>query len=212
MGMVIMVYIPEDFQVNDSSVVRSFIAEYPFAMLLSASGEDITHLPLIAHKDGSIEGHMARNNPHCAAIEREDAATAIFYGPHAYISPTWYEPGKDAVPTWNYAVVHVCGTLHPMESETGLQDHLHRLVEKFESGKTPRYRTSDVSEEYLTRLSGYIIGFSIEVVHVEAKFKLGQNRTKHDIQGFLSALRNSSRPSDREFAEFAERFYSKMHE
>jgi transcriptional regulator len=204
-----MVYIPKDFQVNDSSMVRSFIAEYPFATLLSASGGDITHLPLISREDGTIEGHMARNNPHCEAIKREDAAIAIFHGPHAYISPTWYVTSKDAVPTWNYAVVHVHGMLRPVESDTGLKDHLYRLVEKFESGKTPRYHMSDVSEEYLTRLLGYIVGFSMEITRVEAKFKLGQNRTQQDVEGFLSALRDSSRPSDREFTAFAQQFYSK---
>ena len=35
---------------------------------------------------------------------------AIFHGPHAYISPSWYE-SADVVPTWNYVAVHVSGVL-----------------------------------------------------------------------------------------------------
>ena len=65
-----------------------------------------------ARDDGreSLVGHMARRNPHAAALEDGQPALAVFWGPHAYISSRWYEE-KPEVPTWNYVQAHVRGVL-----------------------------------------------------------------------------------------------------
>ena len=63
-----------------------------------------------AGRDGRLflQGHLARPNPQIADFDGEAEALAMFAGPHAYISPSWYETGP-AVPTRNYASVHAYG-------------------------------------------------------------------------------------------------------
>ena len=100
--------------------------------------------------------------------------------------------------------MHVKGEAIPFEREEQLKNHLHELVERFEKDNEPCWSFSDVSEKFLSVLSSQIFGFSISVTHIEAKFKLGQNRSPRDIQGVLTALGDSSSFSDREFAAFAQ--------
>ena len=52
---------------------------------------------------------------------------AVFSGPHAYVSPSWYEEAG-TVPTWNYVAVHAYGTFHLVEDRDGLLDILRRSV------------------------------------------------------------------------------------
>ena len=101
---------------NDREQALTLIEQYSFGTLVTADGtsREATHLPFVVdrHADGSatLLGHVARANPHARAIESGAAALAIFTGPHAYVSPRWYAAGG-AVPTWNYAAVHVSGAL-----------------------------------------------------------------------------------------------------
>jgi transcriptional regulator len=104
----------------------------------------------------------------------------------------------------------VHGQVRAFRLETELRDHLRRLTDKFESGKEPRWSLQDLSESFLSRLSGHICGFSIAIARIEAKFKLGQNRSRQDIQGTTDALRKSTYLSDREFVEFSVKYYSKL--
>ena len=198
-------YIPDHFQMKNQDDIARFIAAYPFATLISVTTGDVTHVPLMCRDDGVIEGHMARNNPHCKAVEREEKALAVFHGPHGYVSPTWYEAGRAAVPTWNYAAIHVHGTLRRLAS-AGLRDCLHRLVEPFEAGRVPRWRMEDAPETFLTTLAAQIVGFSLEIDRIEAKFKLGQNRSLADRQGTIAGLKNSAYATDHELAAFMERY------
>src|SRR5579884_840207 len=107
-------YIPKHFAVHDPAWIRAFIDEYRFATLVTlADGEPFaTHLPLLyepgAGPNGLLRGHMARANPHWKSFEGS-IQLAIFTGPHAYVSPTWYETAGPAVPTWNYTAVHAYG-------------------------------------------------------------------------------------------------------
>ena len=108
-------YIPKAFQVSDSRVLAEFIASNSFATLISSVQGSLfaTHLPLILDQSrssqGVLLGHVARANRHWQAFDGQQEALAIFHGPHAYISPSWYASSSPAVPTWNYAVAHVYG-------------------------------------------------------------------------------------------------------
>ena len=54
-------------------------------------------------------------------VRADEPALVIFRAGQGYISPNWY-PSKqlhhEQVPTWNYQVVHVHGTLTVHDDET----------------------------------------------------------------------------------------------
>ena len=82
----------------------------------------VSHLPLLlvpgCEPHGTLIGHFARANPHWQQA-REVPSIAIFHGPHAYISPSWYTAPSRMVPTWNYASVHAHGTLEIVDDAVG---------------------------------------------------------------------------------------------
>jgi transcriptional regulator len=99
-----LMYIPSAFRVDDPAVVDEFIRRYSFATLVTAGEEPfVTHLPLLLDvgADGrrTLLGHAARANPHWQLDHARHASVAIFHGPHAYVSPSWYPSGSPAVPT-----------------------------------------------------------------------------------------------------------------
>lgn len=192
-------YIPSSFAVDDPATIHAFVDSYPFATLISTGDEpEVTHLPLLlAAGEGELLGHLAKANPHAQRLDGEHVL-AVFHGPHAYISPSWYEADV-AVPTWNYAVVHVRGTAELM-SEAEMRTVLDRTVEKFESAQ-PSPWSNELPEDLEQTLLQSILGFRIRISKIEGKFKLGQNRSKADQTGMLERLQNGS-PGDRELAEF----------
>src|SRR5262245_45198 len=112
-------YIPASFRVDDPDVLDAFVEQYSFATLVSVrdSSPFATHVPLLIDRERRVLlGHFARANPHCDAIGSTFESLAIFNGPHAYISPSWYATAP-AVPTWNYAAVHVYGRLSAISEE-----------------------------------------------------------------------------------------------
>ena len=111
-------YVPPAFEQKDASVLKKFMSDYPFATLISPATGDVTHMPLLLREDGAIEGHMARNNPHRKSIEDGELLMALFHGPHAYLSPTWYEQGREAVPTWNLPSCMSKGKRSPLKERS----------------------------------------------------------------------------------------------
>eukprot|EP00493_Phyllostaurus_siculus_P004185 UN04205 len=99
-------------QIDDNAELLALIQTWSFANVVS---EDLqaSHLPLVLDRstggNDALLGHFARANPHWKQLDG-GRVLVIFNGPHAYISPSWYAAGP-AVPTWNYAAVHVHGQL-----------------------------------------------------------------------------------------------------
>lgn len=185
-------YIPKSFQVTDPEVLAAFIRAHSFATLVSAvDGTPFaTHLPLLLDQ-GTLLGHVARANPHWQAFDGQREALAIFHGPHAYISPTWYATGP-AVPTWNYAAVHVYGAPRLIEGEA-LAALVDRLVTTYEAGQAKPW-SGELPAEYKAKLLQAIVGFEMEIVRIEGKFKLGQGRSPEDQLGVIGQLMSSADP------------------
>ena len=188
-------YVPSHFRVEDPAVLDEFIARNGFGTLVSsgAEGLQVSHIPFIAEraKDGALRllGHVARANPHANALAGAGQVVAIFQGPHAYVSPTWYEH-HPAVPTWNYAVVHAHGRATLMD-EAGLRSLLERLSSTYEAGRPNPWRMADAPPDFIEKLLGVIVGFSIAVERVEGKFKLSQNRPGNDARRVIDALESA---------------------
>ena len=185
-------YIPAHFRVDDPGELFEFIERNAFGTLVSSGslGLHVSHIPFIAERaaDGSMRllGHVARANPHWRALDGADHVVAIFQGPHAYVSPTWYE-NHPAVPTWNYAVAHAHGRPRLMD-EAALRDLLRRLVSTYEAGRATPWRMEDLAPDYVAKMLNAIVGFAIEVERLEGKFKLSQNRPGNDAERVSSAL------------------------
>ena len=145
-------YIPKHFNVEDRDALVAFIEHNAFATLVSTGppGLHVSHVPLLADRDASgklfLLGHVARNNPHWEALESAADVLAIFHGPHAYVSPSWYQ-AQPSVPTWNYAVVHAHGTARLLD-EGELHDVVIRLSDTFESGRPKPWRAVDLPGDY----------------------------------------------------------------
>jgi transcriptional regulator len=183
-------YLPGHFEIRDEAKLDRFIAANSFATLVSLVGGSLfaSHIPMLLDRDGAgkatLLGHVAIGNKHQRAFDGEHEALAIFHGPHSYVSPAWYAEAP-AVPTWNYAVVHVHGYPRAVEDETWLSDFVDRLTRIFD----PEYAArTELPAEFKSRMLKGIVGFRMPVDRIEGKYKLSQNRSQADQRGVIDAL------------------------
>lgn len=178
--------------------------DYPFGILVSGTGDQpfVSHLPFVYEPSpepwGRVLGHLGRANPHWQSWTRpETPVLVIFQGPHAYISPSWYAT-TDA-PTWNYAVVHVSGSLRLMTEEDQLIAMLDRLTDQSESRRPASWKPDWEDARLSNQLAG-VVGFEIRITEIRAKFKLGQNRSLEDQRRVREQLLRSGRSEEAELA------------
>ncbi len=188
-------YIPPTHRVEDLKFLHDFMDEFSFVELVTCSPEiRITHIPVILDRStgryGTLYGHVSRQNPQGGTFDGQHSAVVVFRGPHAYISPTWYAK-TEAVPTWNFAVVHASGNLKAITEKKSLHDLLAKLIEKFENPEKPAYDFSKLPDSYTHGLMAGIMGFEMEIERLEGKFKLGQERSESDREGVLRNLRSA---------------------
>ena len=186
-------YIPRLFAQSDLPTLHAFIQRHSFGLLCSA-GEDGTpfasHLPLLLDRDSSplgvLVGHVARANPHWQYADGKPVL-AIFSGPHAYISPAWYE-AEEVVPTWNYVAVHAAGVFRAVHDRDALLQIVRAAVEVYEGPRSQPWRL-DPPADYLDRMLRGIVGFRIEITGLEGKWKLSQNQPAERREKVVRALR-----------------------
>jgi transcriptional regulator len=185
-------YIPPAFSETDLTRLHDFIERYSFGLLVSqVDGLPFaTHLPFLVDRTsgphGTLVCHVARANPqwqHAAG----QTALAVFSGPHAYISPTWYE-ADNVVPTWNYAAVHAYGRLKVVEQKGALLDVVQKMVQVYEQAM-PRPWTFDPSTTFVERMLTQIVGLHLEIDKIEGKWKLNQNHPIERRRNVVRALR-----------------------
>jgi len=188
-----MVYLPPAFSETRAELLIEHIERHEFGLLVSQgeSGLIASHIPfLVERRDGQLFllGHLARPNPQVADLASGGEALAIFQGPHAYISPSWYAAGP-AVPTWNYAAVHAYGAARAIPDPAWLRLLLLRLTERHEGREpAPPWQMQDLPQPYLDAMLNGIVGVEIAVSRLEGKFKLSQNRPSSDRPRIVAAL------------------------
>jgi len=180
-------YIPQAFAVDDREALYEFLERFAFATLVTAPGGEpfASHVPLWLDRERNVlAGHLARANPQTQHFDTSETL-AIFLGPHAYVSPTWYATAP-AVPTWNYIAVHVTGVARRLSPERTVEvvDH---LVAKYESSRANPW-PNQLPAEYRERMLSAIVGFELPLSRVEGKFKLSQNRSEEDQAGVWRGL------------------------
>jgi transcriptional regulator len=189
-------YIPKAFREDDSRTLHAFMRKYSFATLVTQQNgvPFASHVPFILDAErgphGTLLAHMARANPQWHDFDKAQEVLVIFQGPHAYISPSWYEV-ELSVPTWNYAVVHAYGLPHLIEDEKELYNLLKTLIQTHEANFEKPW-TFQLPDDYLQKMMRSIVGFEIQITRLEGKFKLSQNRTATERENVIAALQESS--------------------
>lgn len=196
-------YIPSFNRLEEREKIHSFIHAYGFATVITnhVSGPWASHLPvLLDEATWTLRSHMARANEQWRHFTPEREVLCIFHGPHAYISPSWYVD-QHTVPTWNYAAVHVYGIPAIVDDSDALRQIVFDTTAKYES-LMPQPWQMPLSEAELNGMLKAIVGFTISITKVEAKFKLGQNRSLEDREGTVRGLAASNHLPSIELAEF----------
>ena len=166
-----------------------------------------TPLPLLLVAEegelGTLHGHLAKANPQWTAAVRGEAL-AIFGGPDAYVTPSWYASKREhgrVVPTWNYETVHAHGVPEFYEDEDRLLEQVTRLTRLHEGGRAEPWAVTDAPERFVRGQLRGIVGLRLPVARFEGKRKMSQNRSAEDRAGVAAGLAGSDRPADRAVAE-----------
>ena len=201
-------YIPPAFKNDDIASIRATIRDARLGTLVTATadGPIATPMPLFLDDNegerGVLYGHLAKANPHWR-LPPIGEALAIFTGPEAYVTPSWYatkqETGK-VVPTWNYVAVHAYGPVEFFHEPERLLDVVMRLTNKHEGSRATPWAVSDAPADFIASQLRGIVGVRIAVSRFEGKRKLSQNRPEADRAGVAAGLGASASPRDREIA------------
>lgn len=202
-------YLPSHFAETRSEVLHALMREHPFATLVTQGDDGLTanHLPLHLAADagpcGALQGHVARANP----LWRDSAETevlAIFHGPQAYVTPSWYATKRvdgKAVPTWNYVVVHARGRLRVIDDPVWLRRQLETLVASHEAGFAEPWQIADAPPDYIEKMLGAIVGIEIAISDLSGKWKTSQNQPAINRAGVAAGLRRQGSDDSLQMAE-----------
>jgi transcriptional regulator len=205
------------FEVEDPAALLAELCAVVPATLVTRGpdGFRASILPMLFDRDdgphGMIRGHLARGNPQWREIEASIAARgdgagealAIFDGPDAYVSPSWYEEKRltgKVVPTWNYVTVQAHGTISTIHDPDWLIPHVGRLVARHETGRPRPWALTDAPDHYVRTQARAIVGLELRIERLEAKAKLTQNRSPEDIEGTIDGL-SAGGPREQAVAE-----------
>jgi len=186
-------YNPALFRVADTARLHDLVDAYPFGMLVAAAadGVEVAHVPFVldrgAGPHGTLRFHVARANSVWRAALAAQEIVAVFRGPDAYVSASWYEKPREEVPTWNYAVVHAHGRATGPMTNDELRRLLADIAVRHETGDAP-WRLDRLDPAFVDELLGQIVGVSVGIARLDGKFKLSQNRSDEDRRRVREAL------------------------
>lgn len=191
---------PDAFAETRRDVLIDAMRRVRLACIVTAGdGYAATHAPMVVREDGSallLETHVAIANPHWRRVSESPAPSlAVFQGPHAYVTPSWY-PSKAAdgrvVPTWNYIAVHAHGTLEAERSPDWLLAHVSSLSDAQEADRPAPWALADAPTDYVARLARGVVGLRLRVERLEGAWKLSQNKSAEDRNGVAEGLAAAS--------------------
>ena len=195
-------YLPKHFRAGEAAT-EELLAAVRRADLITSTTEGLyaTFLPLIydpgADGSGSLLGHVARKNDHWR-LDPTGESLVIAHGPDAYITPSWYASKREhgrVVPTWNYTTAHIYGELAIHDDVVWLERVVRRLTERHESTRAQPWSVDDAPRDFTEGQLRAIVGVELRISRVEAKAKLGQNRSGADVDGVIEGLRDAGEES-----------------
>jgi len=185
-------YSPSYNRVEDRAELVAFMRQHNFPVLVTGLGGSLhaSHLPAMVQEEGEqivIDMHMAHANAQWREFFDEDVMV-LFSGPHAYVSPRWYED-SERVPTWNYAAVHAYGVPSLITDKAAKHASQRRLVAAMDPQWLPKFDA--LSENYVSGMLNGIVNFQIPVTRIETRWKLSQNRGRREMELIAAALAKS---------------------
>jgi len=196
------VYIPPLFKEDRVDVLHAAIRRSGLATLVTLTGDGLiaSHVPMLLDPEpapyGTLLGHLARPNPQARGAVPGVQALAIFQGPDAYITPSWYatkrESGK-VVPTWNYVTIHAHGPVAFFDDAERLREVVTRLTEREEQARAEPWAVTDAPADFIDGMLKGIVGFALPIVRLEGKWKMSQNRPAQDRAGVVAGLEGQGR-------------------
>lgn len=207
-----MVYTPKLFSCDDLPTLHALVRAHSFGTLIVAMPDgtsETTHLPFVLDANagplGTLRAHVARANPIAKAAAAGAKMTAVFVGPHTYISPSWYATPTEHVPTWNYAAVHAHGKAAGAMTSAELLSLLEDLTASFEGTHASAWSPSALDPAFRDNLLEQIVGFAIPIERIDGKTKLSQNRSPIDYARVMARLDARRTVDDREMVAMMER-------
>jgi transcriptional regulator len=190
-------YIPAHFAETRPEELQRIIREHPLGMLVThgSAGLDADHIPFEFDADEGTHGvliaHVARANPLWQRCPTGTPVMVVFRGAEAYISPNWYPSKHEAhrqVPTWNYEVAHVHGTITVHDDERFARRIVARLTRRHEATEAKPWKMADSAPEFINEQLRHVVGIEIAITSVVGKVKLGQNKEPRDRLGAADNL------------------------
>jgi transcriptional regulator len=199
-------YSPPYNRLEDRRELIRFLRANNFPVLVTGAGGNLmaSHLPVTVHEEGAqivLDMHMAKNNPQWQEFF-DDEVLVIFSGPHAYVSPRWYEE-TERVPTWNYAAVHAYGVPKIHADRDAKAASQRRLIESVDPQWLPKHDA--LGPKYVEKMLDGIVNFSIPVGRFETRWKLSQNRGRREMELIAAALDSSGDSTERALAALTRR-------
>ena len=182
-------YAPSYNRLEDRAELLAFMRSNNFPVLVTGLGGSLhaSHLPAMIHEEGGkivIDMHMAHANAQWQEFFDEEVLV-LFTGPHAYVSPRWYEEAE-RVPTWNYAAVHAYGMPKIVAERGAKHASQRRLVEYLDPQWLPKFDA--LSEKYVSGMLNGIVNFQVAVTRIETRWKLSQNRGRREMELIIAEL------------------------
>lgn len=196
-------YLPPHFAEQHTETLHHLIIENPLGALVVSGpdGLDANHIPFeLDSQSGTLRAHVARANPVWQQVQNGAPVLVIFQAEQGYISPNWYPSKHEThrqVPTWNYRVVHVHGSIQIRDDEKYVRGVIGRLTREHErrTGDAKPWKMADSEPAYIDGLVRAIVGIEIAITRITAKFKLSQNKDARDQQGAIDALCTHGNPA-----------------
>lgn len=198
-------YVPDSYSVDNQPAIADFIRANSFATVVSQGESEpfASHIPLLLEETpeehGRLIGHMAKANPQW---KQSDGKTVlcIFQGPHAYISPSWYQ-SENVVPTWNYTAVHAYGTMCIETDPQVIREIVKRYVLLYEASMPAPWDIDSQDSVFIEKLSQAVVRFKISIDRVEGQWKLSQNHSADRRQKVIAELEGRNDGHDAQVAE-----------
>ncbi|ANT51593.1 FMN-binding negative transcriptional regulator [Mesorhizobium amorphae] len=196
-------YQPPHFQETRQDVLHGLVRAHPLGLLISngAEGPVANAIPFLLDAEigtkGRLRAHLAKANPQWRQLAENPASPVlvVFQGADAYVTPSWYETKRETgkvVPTWNYAIVQVRGTVKVIEDQAWLAQQIAELTASQEGSREAPWAVTDAPAGFIQSQIKGIIGLEIEITDISGKWKVSQNRPVADRVGVAEGLESEA--------------------
>jgi transcriptional regulator len=178
---------------TDVAALHAGMRAWSFATLVTHGrrGLQSTPLPFLVDPDagplGTLTTHLARHNPLYEDLLEADEVLVIFQGPHAFVSPSWYE-NRMTFPTWNYTLIHARGRPVVTESEAQVMAVLRRTVARYDTPLGGAWDFETIPMSHTGSRLRAIAALEIPLTQLRGKMKLNQDKSVADRRGVIAAL------------------------